>query len=879
MVISMFRFLLNLHLTASIITRVSSILSTTWETNMHASKDIYLAFGEKHSRLHFPSSLHLSKALLHQLDIVSRGRELTIVEEGKNVEHPFMSCASYLEYDAVILNLAQRIGANFQSHISYTSASDDRICFTVFVKNKDSLRTFTRSLKTKELFLFVPVPDILKVDHSLLHAIDWMSEQALNVHKNTSRNLRSQSIEALSKHPILDDISKGLPTELSIIFRPSWSSISQEKSSLNWFENLLQNDRENSRTLLERTKHWENFIWTRKKTFDESSGMRTQNSDSKSYHHLEDDEDFSHIYKQIKNLPPHFDNGNKRIISENIPANSNQERNSPMTDKWEILYQNFLNLESNEYLNKKNSIKEISNEKCDYSNITIVHRKNNILLKLNSNFLQLTKNSASCLANIIILISSDKGVSRIALSRPIRTLNNVARPIMQNGNVKDEPYSIAGLDGTGVVVGISDTGIDENSCYFKDPKGKILRSSPEFPHIDHNYRKVILYVNFSGSGGDTRAGHGSHVAGTVAGYSLGSGNQYKGMASGAKLAFFDIGATNQDLIVPSDLSTYLFPSAYLAGARLHSNSWGGGYWYDAYCIEVDDYLYNNDDFLTFFAGGNNGGDGYNTILSPGLSKNSIAVAASYTTSIHMSDIAFFSSIGPAPDGRNKPDITAPGYYISSANAEVEGSNKESCNVVMKAGTSMATPVSAGTAALLIQYFQDKNFWLSYCNPSYYLCLNGTFTPKGPTIKALLIHSGVGMSTYQGMGNTVGRVILKSRPDIFQGFGRVNLINILPLIHYTKNSYTLYIDQSVLTPLSEYRYIVFVRSTLQPLRATISWFDPPNTEFAAKVLLHDLDLILISPSGVTYNGNSQIMNKDIRDELNNVSKIHKIFYMS
>ena len=82
-------------------------------------------------------------------------------------------------------------------------------------------------------------------------------------------------------------------------------------------------------------------------------------------------------------------------------------------------------------------------------------------------------------------------------------------------------------------------------------------------------------------------------------------------------------------------------------------------------------------------------------------------------------------------------------------------------------------------------------------------------------------------------------------------------------------YTLFIDEAVLTPLSEYTYTVYVNSTLQPLIVTLSWFDPPNPEFAARVLVHDLDILLIGPNNTVYNGNSQDSNKNIRDELNNV----------
>ena len=72
---------------------------------------------------------------------------------------------------------------------------------------------------------------------------------------------------------------------------------------------------------------------------------------------------------------------------------------------------------------------------------------------------------------------------------------------------------------------------------------------------------------------------------------------------------FDIGVAGAsvELAMPGDLRD-IFSPAYAAGARIHSNSWGGGYWYDSYAIEADEYAFEHDDFLSFFAGGNDGGD-------------------------------------------------------------------------------------------------------------------------------------------------------------------------------------------------------------------------------------------------------------------------------
>jgi subtilisin family serine protease len=277
---------------------------------------------------------------------------------------------------------------------------------------------------------------------------------------------------------------------------------------------------------------------------------------------------------------------------------------------------------------------------------------------------------------------------------------------------------------------------------------------------------------------------------------------------------------------------------------------------------VDKFIFDHDDFLIFFAAGNNGMSGKGTLLSPGLSKNSVSVAAS-SNSRSIGDVAYFSSMGPTPDGRTKPDVTAPGFSISSAEAQLEGTSQGNCGVTKKAGTSMATPVTAGTAALVLQYFKDARFWAKYCNRAYTLCAKGAFSPKGALVKALLVHSTVPMTSYVGYQS----VPLRNPPDIYQGYGRVNLKNILPLESYLTNLYALFVDQATLKSLTELTYTVKVVSATVPLKVTITWMDPPNPEFAARVLVHDLDLLLVGPDGKTRYGNSE---EQVRDEMNNVS---------
>ena len=75
----------------------------------------------------------------------------------------------------------------------------------------------------------------------------------------------------------------------------------------------------------------------------------------------------------------------------------------------------------------------------------------------------------------------------------------------------------------------------------------------------------------------SRNGHGSHVAGTLAGYCMyqspvdnANYNEYRGIASGAKIAFFDIGVNDsaEDLLLPYELGDYLYPIAYAGATQI-----------------------------------------------------------------------------------------------------------------------------------------------------------------------------------------------------------------------------------------------------------------------------------------------------------------------
>lgn len=181
------------------------------------------------------------------------------------------------------------------------------------------------------------------------------------------------------------------------------------------------------------------------------------------------------------------------------------------------------------------------------------------------------------------------------------------------------------------VVGVTDTGLDDQSCYFVDSSGTdIKRSIITKPYTDMSRRKIVQYSRLKDTDTeDMTAGHGTHVAGTVAGYNeqpLSSAGKYSGVAPLAKIAFLDIATSSGSLYIPPVNAQF---SALKEGnAHVCTNSWGGsfsksgGYYAGG---KLDGYLFGNMDTLVLFAAGNSGEQGLKTVSREASSKNVLTV--------------------------------------------------------------------------------------------------------------------------------------------------------------------------------------------------------------------------------------------------------------
>ena len=350
---------------------------------------------------------------------------------------------------------------------------------------------------------------------------------------------------------------------------------------------------------------------------------------------------------------------------------------------------------------------------------------------------------------------------------------------------------------------------------------------------------------------------------------------------------------------------------YDFGARVFSNSWGDSQTapgdvsgtYDYRGASADQFMIDNLDALVLFAAGNSGDplqtpqspSAMYSVNSPASFKNGIAVGAglndhqswlSYTfgsadDSFSPNALAKFSSRGPTRDGRIKPEIVAPGsslltplhsllhseaflyglgFWVTSAKG-IPNSEYHT-GVVGKAGTSMATPAVAATAAVVREYFMEGYYSSTGGNNSA-----SAFTPSGALLKAMIISSGTEMqtifSTYDG-GTTYFLVPLVGYPSNDQGYGRVQMNNVMNFGIASNDPLSLFVVGDVnpagslyrqLNNVDDFNVFTFRVPTDQSVRITLSYTDYVSTSSSSSIMVNEL-FIAVTSDGISFTPSSQ-----------------------
>ena len=116
----------------------------------------------------------------------------------------------------------------------------------------------------------------------------------------------------------------------------------------------------------------------------------------------------------------------------------------------------------------------------------------------------------TCLQMILVDLSLHDDVCFVGAYEDPQLLNDLASGIIQSGSVNSKPLYDVGLDGSGQVVALADSGIDLDNCYFYDSKQTTRKSAPGSVtgSVNTRARKVIQYVGFADDS-DYSGGHGS----------------------------------------------------------------------------------------------------------------------------------------------------------------------------------------------------------------------------------------------------------------------------------------------------------------------------------------------------------------------------------
>ncbi|MBD3284994.1 S8 family serine peptidase [candidate division WOR-3 bacterium] len=385
-----------------------------------------------------------------------------------------------------------------------------------------------------------------------------------------------------------------------------------------------------------------------------------------------------------------------------------------------------------------------------------------------------------------------------------------------------------GLDGEGVIGSTSDTGIRTDHIAFRDSTISITDWG-DYPE----HRKIVAYKPSTlGAcfGDDHSSGHGTHTAGTVCGDDSywGGTSVYNGMAPKTRLYFVDLGGNGNTEVFPADYRDLwgMPQEGNEAGhAKFISNSWSVGFGYNSHAWESDYFAWEHPEFLIIGTAGNNDPE----IGAPKTAKNIMTVGATLNGT-QANYAAWYSNPGPAPDGRIKPTIVAPGTDVNSASASgPSGYHKLT-------GTSMACPAVAGGVALLTQYFRDGWYPSGSPNPG-----NG-FDPSAALLKALVVAS----ADADFPGVTI--------PNNKIGWGRLDIDSVLYFSGDTRKLYLLD-DTTGLVITERTCFQITIQSADYPLRVCLVWTDPPPEMCALKQLVNNLDLEVEEPGGKIYKGNN------------------------
>ena len=363
-----------------------------------------------------------------------------------------------------------------------------------------------------------------------------------------------------------------------------------------------------------------------------------------------------------------------------------------------------------------------------------------------------------------------------------------------------------GFDGTGVRGEVMDVGIETTHPEFT-PAPIIHGASPAGNHGTCTYGEIFANGTTAQAKGILHNGTGVAAVYTT----FVGGTRYTHTA---------------DCVNPAGTTQVVF----------QSNSWGSSLTtsYNSTSQSMDLALFDHDFVITQ----SQSNAGSQSSRPEAWAKNIISVGgiSHANTATKTDDTWTSASIGPAADGRLKPDISS--FYDNIYCTDQVGAAGYASGSYFStfSGTSGATPIVAGCMGILHQMWHQGIFG----NPT----AGSVFAsrPHAATAKALLINTA-SQWTFSGAAANLSRYK--------QGWGHPDLTTL-----YNDRTNMLIVNETnVLANLGSTSYPFTVAPGRPTFQATLVWRDRAGTTSASQHRINNLDLKVVAPNGTIYYGNN------------------------
>ncbi len=354
--------------------------------------------------------------------------------------------------------------------------------------------------------------------------------------------------------------------------------------------------------------------------------------------------------------------------------------------------------------------------------------------------------------------------------------------------------------------------------------GECLDSGVRESHVAFQSNPILIHGN-DNSDND----HGTKVTGCVFGDGTGQTSARGLLPDGQPIfsSFHSLGNRYQH-------TAQLLAAPYFA--VFQTNSWGGSLTtsYNSTSMEMDDILFDFD--ITITQSQSNTGNQQSRPQA--WAKNIIAcggIRHQNDSNLNNDSWSGAGSIGPAADGRVKPDLS---FWYESIWTTDNDSNTD--YTTSFGGTSASTPCVAGHVGLVQQMWSEGVFGNDPLGNTVF-----ERRAKATTVRALLVNSATSYN-FNGTGHDLTRT--------HQGWGLPDL----GTLHDLRDKLFVVNEEDLLTNLQSRSYDLQVEPGETSLKATLVYLDPAGTTSSSLHRINDLSLRVTSPTGLTYWGNNGLL---------------------